>query len=72
MVWICLFIPLCVWLGIAVLSPLNVYTLGGVGITVLIYLIIELRQVSRYKGRSRYPLWIMALMLFSVILGLVW
>ncbi len=72
MVWIVLFIPLSVWLGIALLSSLNVFTIGGIGITALIYLLIELRQVSRDRNRSRLPLWIMFLMFASVVLGLVW
>ncbi len=72
MVWIVLFIPLSVWLGIALLSTLNVFTIGGIGITALIYLLIELRQVSRDRNRSRLPLWIMFLMFASVVLGLVW
>jgi hypothetical protein len=49
MIWICLFIPLCIWLGIVVISPLNIYTTGGIAITAFIYLLIELRQVSRQE-----------------------
>ena len=72
MVWICLFIPLCIWLGIVVISPLNIYTTGGIAITAFIYLLIELRQVSRDRNRSRLPLWVMFLMLASVVFGMVW
>ncbi|MFY9110665.1 MAG: hypothetical protein WAP34_01870 [Desulfomonilia bacterium] len=72
MIWICLFIPLCIWLGIVVISPLNIYTTGGIAITAFIYLLIELRQVSRDRNRSRLPLWIMFLMLASVVFGMVW
>jgi hypothetical protein len=72
MVWIGLFLPFCIWLGIAVVSPLNGYTIGGIGITVSVYLLIELRQVSRDRSRSRLPLWIMFLMLASIVLGMVW
>ena len=72
MIWICLFIPLCIWLGIVVISPLNIYTTGGIAITAFIYLLIELRQVSRDRNRSRLPLWIMFLMLASVVFGMGW
>ncbi|HOD70936.1 MAG: hypothetical protein BWZ01_02342 [Deltaproteobacteria bacterium ADurb.BinA179] len=72
MIWICLFIPLCIWLGIVVISPLNIYTTGGIAITAFIYLLIELRQVSRDRNRSRLPLWVMFLMLASVVFGMVW
>lgn len=72
MVWIIIFIPLCIWLGIELISTLNIYTAGGIGITALIYLLIELCQVSQDRNRSRLPLWIMFLMFASVVLGLVW
>lgn len=71
MAWIVMFIPLCIWLGVALVSTLNIYTASGIGITALIYLLIELRQVSRDRNRSRLPLWTMFLMFASVILGLV-
>lgn len=68
MIWIVLFLPVCIWLGIAVVSELNLPTIMALGTTVIIYLIIELRQVSRDRERSRLPLWIMFLMLVSVVL----
>ncbi|MFY9113101.1 MAG: hypothetical protein WAR22_08595 [Desulfomonilia bacterium] len=71
MIWIVLFLPVCIWLGIAVVSELNLPTIMALGTTVIIYLIIELRQVSRDRERSRLPLWIMFLMLVSVVLGAV-
>lgn len=72
MVWIVLFLPVCVWLGIVVVSALNLPTILALGTTVVVYLIVELRQVSRDRSRSRLPLWIMFLMLVSVVLGAVW
>ena len=71
MIWIVLFLPVCIWLGIAVVSELNLPTIMALGTTVIIYLIIQLRQVSRDRERSRLPLWIMFLMLVSVVLGAV-
>lgn len=72
MVWTVLFLPVCIWLGIAVVSAMTPPTILALGTTVVVYLIIELRQVSRDRSRSRLPLWIMFLMLVSVVLGAVW
>jgi len=71
MVWIILFIPLGIWLGLAIASRMNIFTLGGVAITVLIFILVETRQYQKDRARSLIPLWIMCLMLLSLGTGLI-
>ncbi|MGC9324667.1 MAG: hypothetical protein ACP5G0_07965 [Desulfomonilia bacterium] len=49
---------------------MNALTLGGVAITVLIFIWIEVRQFSKDRSRSRIPLAIMCLMLASLASGM--
>ena len=66
MVWIVLFIPVCVWLSMNIVSQLNLLTLGGVALTCVIFFLIELKQISHDGDRSRRPLWVMCLMLVTL------
>ena len=66
MVWIILFIPVCVWLSMNIVSQLNLLTLGGVALTCVIFFLIELTQVSHDGDRSKRPLWVMFLMLVTL------
>lgn len=72
MIWIILFLPLCLWLGIGIISQMNIASIGGVSLTIAVFTLVELWQVSKDGKRSRIPLWIMCLALFSVVLGLSW
>jgi hypothetical protein len=72
MVWVILFLPLSIWLGIGILGQMNIASIGGVCLTVAAFTLVELLQVSKDNNRSKIPLWIMCLMLFSVVLGVYW
>lgn len=72
MVWIILFLPICIWMGIGIISTMNLLSIAGVAITMIVFAILEFRWVCRDKDRSRTPLWIMLMIIGSVILGLVW
>ena len=72
MTWVILFLPLSIWLGMNIIIQMNIASIGGVFVTVAVFTLIELLQVSRDKKRSKVPLWIMCLMLFSVVLGVYW
>lgn len=72
MIWVILFLPLSIWLGMNIIIQMNIASIGGVFVTVAVFTLIELLQVSRDKKRSKVPLWIMCLMLFSVVLGVYW
>ena len=72
MVWIILFLPICIWMGIGIISTMNLLSIAGVAITVIVFTFLELKWVSRDKDRSRTPLWIMFMMIGSIVLGLVW
>lgn len=67
MVWPILYIPVGIWLSANVVSQLNLLSLGGVALTCVIFLLIELKQVSGDKARSRLPLWVMCLMLATLV-----
>ncbi|MEA2102029.1 MAG: hypothetical protein U9P80_05585 [Thermodesulfobacteriota bacterium] len=66
MIWILLFLPLCLWLSITVLADLNGLTLAIMALTVAIFFFVESRQISGDPSRSRMPLWIMGLMLLGI------
>lgn len=66
MVWVILFVPVCIWLSMNIVSQLNVLTLGGVALTCAIFFLIEFKQISKDTTRSRLPLWIMCLMLVTL------
>ncbi len=72
MVWIILYIPLCIWMGIGIVSRMNLYSTGAVFITVAIFILIEYSQVSRDTNRSKTPLWIMCMTIASILLGIFW
>jgi hypothetical protein len=66
MIWVIVFIPVCFWLSMSIVSQLNLLTLGGMALTGIIFFLIELAQVSRDKDRSKMPLWVMFLMLVTL------
>jgi len=66
MVWVILFIPVCVWLSMSIVSQLNLLTLGGVALTCAIFFLIELIQISHDGDRSKMPLWVMCLILVAL------
>jgi len=72
MIWVILFLPLSIWLGINIIAQMNLASIGGICLTVAVFTLIELLQVSKDRKRSKIPLWIMCLMLFSVVLGVYW
>jgi len=69
--WIIILIPLAVYLGIAILPTLNLFTLSLIGITLVIFLIVEYRQVRRDQARSRLPIMAMAVIMISFLSGAV-
>ena len=72
MIWIILFLPLSVWLGIRYITLLNVPSLVCLTITLVMFMLVELRQVRRDRARLRTPLWVMCLTLVSILVGVVW
>lgn len=72
MVWIALFLPLSVWLGIRYITLLNIPSLICLTITLVMFMLVELRQVLRDRARLRTPLWVMCLSLVSIVVGIVW
>ncbi len=72
MAWIILYIPFCIWMGTGIISRLNIYSIGAIFITVAIFVLIEFRQVSRDKNRSKTPLWIMCMTIATIFLGVLW
>ena len=66
MIWVILFIPVCIWLSMDILYQLNLISLGGITLTCLIYFLIELKQVSKDKKRDRMILWVMGMMLITM------
>ncbi len=69
MIWVILFIPLCVWLCTAFVVHMSLLTLAAVALTVAIFFLIELRQIGKDTARSRTPLWVMCLMLLTLACG---
>ena len=69
--WIIILIPLAAYLGIAILPTLNLFTLSLIGITLVIFLIVEYRQVRRDQARSRLPIMAMAVIMISFLSGAV-
>jgi hypothetical protein len=72
MVWIILFLPVCIWMGIGIISRMNLLSIACTAITVIVFAFLELGWLSREEGRSKVPLWIMGMMLGSIVLGVVW
>lgn len=71
MAWILILIPLCIWLGLTKVAAMNLLTLGGVTLTVAIFLWVELHQLKRDAARSRTPVYVMGLMLLTLVAGFV-
>jgi len=69
MMWVILFIPLCIWLCISIVAQLNILSLGGVTLTCAIFLLIEYKQVSKDSRRDRKILMVMCLMLATMAVG---
>jgi hypothetical protein len=69
--WIIILIPLAVYLGAAILPALNLFTLSLIGITLVIFLTVEYRQVSRDRARSKLPIMAMAVIMISFLSGVV-
>ncbi len=69
--WIILLIPLCVYLSTQILAGLNLFTLFLIGVTVLIFLAVEVAQVRKDRSRSKMPLSAMGIIALSVVVGTV-
>lgn len=69
--WIIILIPICIWVSVSILSKLNFITLGIIGITVILFLWFEIRQISKDKTKSKNPLWVIGLIVLSVLLGAI-
>ena len=69
--WIIILIPLAVYLGVCILPTLNLFTLSLIGITLIIFLMVEYRQVRRDKARSKLPITAMAVIMASFLSGVV-
>ncbi len=69
--WILILIPLAVYLGAVILPTLNLFTLSLIGITLIIFLMVEYRQVRRDKARSKLPITAMAVIMASFLSGVV-
>ncbi len=72
MIWIILFLPLSVWLGIKYITLLNIPSVICLTITLVMFMLVELRQVLRDRARLRTPLWVMCLSLVSILVGVIW
>jgi hypothetical protein len=72
MAWIILFLPICVWMGIGIISKMNLLSIACTAITVVVFIFLELRWASKEENRSKLPLWIMCMMLGAVVLGVAW
>ena len=70
MVWIAILIPLCIWLGLTKVAAMNLLTLGGVSLTVAIFLWVEIHQLKGDAERSRTPVYVMSLILLTLATGL--
>jgi len=64
-------IPLAAYLGVAILPTLNLFTLSLIGITLVIFLMVEYRQVRRDQARSRIPIMAMAVIMISFLSGVL-
>lgn len=69
--WVILFIPIAIWLCVALASHFTPVSLAIVFGVILIFCIVELRQISRDHSRSRAPLLIMCLILASLMGGVI-
>ncbi|MEN6472622.1 MAG: hypothetical protein ABFD81_01305 [Syntrophaceae bacterium] len=69
--WIIILIPLAAYLGVAILPTLNLFTLSLIGITLVIFLMVEYRQVRRDQARSRIPIMAMAVIMISFLSGVL-
>jgi len=72
MAWIILFLPICVWMGIGIISKMNLLSITCTAITVVVFIFLEFGWASKEKNRSKQPLWIMYMMMGAVLLGVVW
>jgi hypothetical protein len=72
MAWIILFLPICIWMGIGIISRMDLLSIICIAITMVVFTFLELGWAAREKGRSKIPLWIMYMTLGSIALGVVW
>ncbi|HNY63916.1 MAG TPA: hypothetical protein PKM41_00645 [Deltaproteobacteria bacterium] len=72
MVWVLLFLPVCIWMGTGIISQMNLLSIAATAVTVVVFTLLELRWLSREEGRSKIPLVIMGMMMGSIVLGLLW
>lgn len=71
MIWVILFIPLGLYISLSIISDANIPTLGAILLTVVIFFIVELRQLRRDHTRNKAILWVMLLMLIFLSLNMV-
>jgi hypothetical protein len=69
--WIIILIPICIYLSVATLATLNLFTLSLIGITLFIFLLVEVHQVRRDKSRSKVPVTAMVVIVVSFLSGVV-
>jgi hypothetical protein len=67
MVWVILFIPIAVWLSVALASQFTFVSLAIVFGVILIFALVELSQITKDQSRSKAPLLIMCLILASLM-----
>jgi hypothetical protein len=71
MIWVILFIPLGLYISLSIISDANIPTLGATLLTVIIFFIIELRQLSHDRKRTKAILLTMLLMLIFLCVNVV-
>jgi len=67
MIWVILFIPLAVWMSMALASRFNPASLIIMSIVISVFCLVEMNQVKKDKTRHRATFIIMCLMLASLL-----
>ncbi len=66
MIWVILFIPLAVWMSMALASRLNPASLAIMSLVMLGFCLVEMNQIKKDRERSKAAFLIMGLALASL------
>jgi hypothetical protein len=69
MAWVILFIPLAVWMSMALAAHFNPLSLAIMSVVIFVFCLVELNQIKKDQERSKATFLIMCLALASLVGG---
>ncbi len=68
MAWLILLVPLCIWLGVSIISHMSLVTLLCIIIVIGIFALVEFGKLRGEHGRPKNILWSMLIILATLII----